>query len=258
MSLLSRATTLACFCILLSASATMAEPVSDQASAPATQTPAGIKPEYAAVFATLTERFPEYPVDKIIPSPIAGLLEVDSGHHVFYVDPSGKYVLNGHVFDLVAREDITKARMEDLSRVDPKELPIADAFDIVRGNGKRQVYIFSDPDCPYCRKLEQQIPSVSDVTIHVFLYPLTSLHPNAYDHALGVWCSKDRQKSWSNEMLKGVDPAAAKCDNPLERNLALGEKLGVNATPTMVFADGRMHAGVVSATEFERLLNGSN
>jgi thiol:disulfide interchange protein DsbC len=90
------------------------------------------------------------------------------------------------------------------------------------------------------------------------LYPLTSIHPHAYEHALGVWCAKDREKAWSDKMLKGIDPPAAKCANPIDRNLALGDKLHIEGTPTVIFADGRIHEGTLAADELERLLAGGS
>lgn len=214
-----------------------------------------IPPQYAELAKKLGKQFPEYPVDSIRESGVDGIVEVLLGGRRFiYSDLAGKHIFNGHLFTLDPQEDMTAQRLAEIERIDVKQFPLADAFDVVHGNGKREVYVFSDPDCPFCKKLEEQLPQVKDVTIHIFLFPLTSVHPHAYEHALGVWCSKDRQKTWSDKMLKGVDPAGAKCDNPIDRNLALGQKLHVDGTPTLVFADGRMHAGTVTAEELEHLL----
>ena len=186
-----------------------------------------------------------------------GILEVlMEGNRIVYTDVSGKHLFNGHLFDIDAHEDLTERRIEALTRIDVKQLPLADSFDVVHGDGKRQLYLFEDPDCPYCKKFEEELPKIKDVTLHVFLYPLTSIHPHAYEHAQGVWCSKDRQKTWADKMLKGIDPPTAKCANPIDRNLALGEKLHIDGTPTIVFADGRVRAGSMSAEDLEQLLGG--
>jgi thiol:disulfide interchange protein DsbC len=222
------------------------------------QTPASSIPsQYAELAKKLEKQFPGYSVDSIRESGVEGILEVVlGGRRLIYSDLAGKHIFNGHLFNLDPYEDVTARRIAEVTRVDLKQLPLADAFDVVHGGGKREVYMFSDPDCPFCKKLEAELPKVDDVTIHVFLYPLTSIHPHAYEHALGIWCAKDRQKAWSDKMLKDMDPAGAKCANPIDRNLALGGKLRVDGTPTLIFADGRMHAGAVSAQEFERLLAG--
>jgi thiol:disulfide interchange protein DsbC len=221
------------------------------------QSPA-IPPQYADLAKKLEKQFPGYPIDSIRESGVDGIVEVLLGGRRFiYSDLAGKHIFNGHLFTLDPQQDMTALRLAEIQRVDVKQFSLADAFDVVHGNGKRELYLFSDPDCPYCRKLEEQLPQVHDVTIHLFLFPLTAVHPQAYQHALAVWCSKDRQKAWSEKMIKGVEPAGAACDNPIDRNLALGRKLHFEATPTLVFADGRVHEGTVSADELERLLSGA-
>jgi thiol:disulfide interchange protein DsbC len=216
-----------------------------------------IAPQYADLARKLAKTLPEYTIERIAPSGVDGILEVlMEGNRIVYTDNSGKHLFNGHLFDIDAHEDLTERRIETLTRLDVKQFPLADAFDVVHGDGKRQLYVFEDPDCPYCKKFEEQLPKINNVTLHIFLYPLTSIHPHAYEHAQSVWCSKDRQKSWADKMLKGIDPPAAKCANPLDRNLALGEKLHIDGTPTIVFADGRVRAGTMSAEDLEHLLGG--
>ena len=216
-----------------------------------------IAPQYAELARRLAKTLPEYTIERIPPSGVDGILEVlMEGNRIVYTDASGKHLFNGHLFDVDAHEDLTERRLEALTRIDVKQLPLADAFDVVHGDGKRQLYLFEDPDCPYCKKFEEQLPKINDVTLHIFLYPLTTIHPHAYEHAQSVWCSKDRQKTWTDKMLKGIDPPAAKCVNPLDRNLALGEKLHIDGTPTIVFADGRVRAGTMSAEDLEHLLGG--
>lgn len=236
------------------AAAGSAPPAAAAASPAAAPT---IAPQYAELARKLSKALPEYTIEHISPSGVDGILEVlMEGNRIIYTDTSGKHLFNGHLFDVDAHEDLTERRIEALTRIDVKQLPLADAFDVVHGDGKRQLYLFEDPDCPYCKKFEEQLPKINDVTLHVFLFPLTTIHPHAYEHALGVWCSKDRQKAWADKMLRGIDPPAAKCANPIDRNLALGEKLHVEGTPTIVFADGRVRAGMMSAEELEHLLGG--
>ena len=229
-----------------------------QPPAAAPPSAATIAPQYAELARKLSKSLPEYRIVRISPSSVDGILEVlMEDNRIVYSDTSGKHVFNGHLFDLDTHEDLTERRIEALTRIDVKQLPLADAFDVVRGNGKRQLYLFEDPDCPYCKKFEEQLPKINDVTMHIYLFPLVSLHPHAYEHALGVWCAGDRQKAWADKMLKGIDPpAVAKCANPIDRNLALGDKIHIEGTPTIVFADGRVRAGMMSAEDLERMLGG--
>ena len=219
---------------------------------------ATIAPQYAELARKLAKTLPEYTIVRISPSGVEGILEVlMEDNRIVYTDSSGKHLFNGHLFDVDAHEDLTERRIEALTRIDVKQFPLADAFDIVHGDGKRQLYLFEDPDCPYCKKFEEQLPKINNVTLHIFLFPLTTIHPHAYEHALGVWCAKDRQKAWTDKMMKGIDPpAVAKCANPIDRNLALGEKIHIDGTPTIVFADGRVRSGMMSAEDLERMLGG--
>jgi thiol:disulfide interchange protein DsbC len=241
----------------LSAHAADGPPAGASGQAPQPKAAPSIAPQYADLAKKLAKNLPEYAILRISPSSVDGILEVFlEGNRIVYSDAAGRHIFNGHLFDLDSHEDLTERRLESLTRVDTKQFPLADAFDVVHGNGKREVFLFEDPDCPFCKKFEEELPKVNDVTFHIFLFPLTSIHPHAYEHALGIWCAKDRQKAWSDKMLKGIDPPSAKCPNPIDRNVALGDKLHVEGTPTMIFADGRVHGGTVSADEFEHLLAG--
>jgi thiol:disulfide interchange protein DsbC len=227
--------------------------------APAGAAAASIPAEYAELAKKLAKALPDVQVQSVRPSGVDGIVEVMLvGNRIVYADLAGKHLFNGHLLELDTREDLTERRLYEVMRIDTKQLPLVDAFDVKRGSGKRVVYLFEDPDCPFCKKLEEELPKVNDLTLHVFLYPLASIHPHAYEHALGVWCAKDRQKAWSDKMLRGTDPPAAKCDNPLDRNLTLGDKLHIEGTPTLIFADGRVHPGTVTAEELERLLAGGS
>jgi thiol:disulfide interchange protein DsbC len=218
-----------------------------------------IPPQYSDLVKKLTKLLGGAEVQSVRPSGVEGVVEVLlSGNRIIYCDLAAKHLFNGHLFELETQKDLTEQRLFEVTRIDPKELPLGDAFDVKLGNGQRELYLFEDPDCPFCKKFEEQLPKVTDVTLHIFLYPLTSIHPHAYEHALGVWCAKDRQKAWSDKMLKGIDPPGAHCDNPIDRNIALGDKLHIDGTPTMIFADGRIHAGTLAADELERLLAGGS
>jgi thiol:disulfide interchange protein DsbC len=205
--------------------------------------------------ARLAQTVPELRIDDIRATPIPHLYAVISRRAtVLYVDETGQYVLNGHLFEAQSHDDLTAVLLADVSRIDPKILPLEDSFTEVRGNGTRQMYVFSDPDCPYCKKFEQELPEISDVTIHVFLYPIVSLHPNAHKNAEGVWCSVDRARAWQDKLLNDKAPAETNCPNPVDRNVALGEKLGITGTPTIILDNGTVIAGAVPAQKLQTLL----
>jgi hypothetical protein len=124
----------------------------------------------------------------------------------------------------------------------------------VRGNGARVLAIFSDPDCPYCQKLETDLRALTNVTIYTFLMPLVSLHPAAHSKAVSVWCAKDRTAAWHATMWRGEAVPQADCPHPVDRNVALGERLGINGTPTLIASDGRMLPGAASKEQIEAWL----
>ncbi|CAG2330966.1 thiol:disulfide interchange protein DsbC precursor [Burkholderia sola] len=129
------------------------------------------------------------------------------------------------------------------------------AIKTVRGNGKRTLYVFSDPDCSHCKRLERTLERIDNVTIHTFLYPLEGLHPQAAVHARGVWCANDRNAAWKAWMIDNAQPAAGTCAAPLAQIRSLGLALGLRGTPTLFNANGRMMSGAVSAPAIETLLN---
>lgn len=222
---------------------------------PATSTPAQASSATEDVKTRLQQNVPGLKISSVRPSPIPGLYAVIVGKDVLYTDETGTYVLNGSLFEAKTRVDLTKVMQAELSRIDPSQLPLADSFAVVHGKGTRQLYVFSDPDCPYCQRLETEFPQLDDVTIHVFLYPLTSLHPHAFTNAVGVWCSSDRIQAWEDKMLRNKLPAEGQCDNPVQRNVALGTKLGIEGTPTMVFQDGSVVAGAIPVEELKMFLD---
>ena len=233
-------------------------PAAASAAAPAAKA-SDIPPQYSDLVKKLTKLLRDTQIQSVRPSGVEGVVEVLlAGNRIVYCDLAATHLFNGHLFELDTQKDLTEQRISEVTRIDPKELPLGDAFDVKHGNGKRELYLFEDPDCPFCKKFEEQLPEVTDVTMHIFLYPLTSIHPNAFVHARNIWCAKDRQKAWSDKMLKDINPPTAECANPLDRNIALGNKLHIDGTPSVIFADGRIHEGMLEADEVERLLAGAN
>lgn len=206
----------------------------------------------------LKELYPGTQVTNVAPSALPGLFEIVMGRNIAYTDASGRYFLFGHLFDMPAQRDLTAERKDQLQRIDFGALPLVDAIKTVRGSGSRVLAVFSDPDCPYCKRLEPELAKVNDVTIYTFLMPLTQLHPNARANAIAVWCATDRAKAWSAFMLNGQISKSRGCENPVDRNVALGENLQINGTPTLIASDGRVMPGAASAAQIEAwLANGT-
>jgi thiol:disulfide interchange protein DsbC len=208
---------------------------------------------------TLGERlqalYPSTRFGAIHPTVWPGVFEVAMGANLAYVDATGRYFLFGHLYDMSQQRDLTAQRKDAMARIDFGSLPLADALTEVRGNGTRTLAIFSDPDCPYCRRLEAELRGLDDVTIHTFLMPLASLHPAARGKAVSVWCATDRLATWQALMLRDALPPQADCPHPVDRSVVLGEQLGINGTPTLIAGDGRVLAGAASRDQIEAWLS---
>ena len=183
-----------------------------------------------------------------------GLYEVLIGGQIYYVDSDVSFVLAGRMFDPRTREDLTQKRLDTALKVDFKSLPLDRAVKTVRGDGSRVLVTFEDPNCGYCKRLWQNMADLKNVTIYTFLYPILS--PDSMEKSKAIWCSKDRAASWDEHMVqnKTSAPAAADCKTPLEQNVALGKELGINGTPTIVFADGSRSAGAMPVPAIEQRL----
>ena len=203
---------------------------------------------------TLAERIPQLDkIDEIRPTPMQGLYEVRIGTDVFYTDAKGNYVIQGELIDTKARRNLTEDRINKLTAVDFSELPLKDAFTIVRGDGKRKVAVFEDPNCGYCKRFERDLQNVDNITVYLFLYPILS--PDSAEKSRNVWCAKDRVAAWQDMMVREKVPAAASCDTAaIQRNLAFGRKHKITGTPTLIFANGARVPGAISAQEVEKRL----
>ena len=205
---------------------------------------------------TLESRFPDQQILGIRESPVPGIYEVFTGASVFHTDATASYIFAGSLIDTRTREDLNAGRVDELNAIDFQALPFDQAIKVVKGNGSRKLAVFTDPDCPYCRRLEQELQSVSDATIYTFLYPLERLHPQAPARARAIWCAENPVEAWNQWMLEKKDPPAATCkDDPIDELQALGSRLYIRATPTIYLANGRRLSGVLQAAQIEQLLN---
>jgi len=208
----------------------------------------------AAIRKNLTERIPQLPkIDEISKTPMAGLFELRVGTDIYYTDAQGNYLIQGNLIDTKNRRNLTEERVNRLTAIQFDALPLKDAFTIVRGNGKRQLAVFEDPNCGYCKRFERDLQKINNVTIHLFLYPI--LGADSGEKSKAIWCAKDKAKAWQDWMVRDVPPPAASCDAAvLARNVELGRKFKITGTPTLVFADGSRVPGAVGADEVEKRL----
>jgi thiol:disulfide interchange protein DsbC len=195
-------------------------------------------------------------IDEINKTPMPGLLEVRVGSEIYYTDPDGNFLIHGSLIDTRAQKNLTEERVEKLMAIDFDSLPFKDAFTIVRGNGKRKVAVFQDPNCPYCKRFERDLQKVDNVTVYMFLYPI--LGPDSTEKAKQIWCMRDKGKVWQDWMVNNQPipgPGPANCDTAaLARNTEFGKKHKITGTPTLFFTDGSRVPGAIPAAEVEKLL----
>ncbi len=211
-----------------------------------------------AIRKVLQVKFPESNSLAVTKIPSGNLYEVVAdGEFIFYTDDKVNFIFHGNLFDGKTQRNLTEARTRDLQKAQFDKLPLESAIKVVKGNGKRVVAVFSDVDCPYCRRLEEELAKITDITVYTFLYPIDSLHPDAARKSRAVWCAPDRVKAWEDLINKKIEPKnPGTCDNPVARNIELGVRLGVRGTPALFFADGRRVPGLASAEQLEKYLNG--
>ena len=186
-------------------------------------------------------------VDSVEKTGYGGLYEVRLGDTLVYTDEKVNFLLVGNLIDAKTRENITEARKEKLSQVKFNDLPLDSAVKIVRGNGKNVFAVFADPNCSFCKRFERDLATLQDVTVYTFLYPILD-GGNGGDSmrkSKAIWCSKDRARAWQDRMLKNTAPImASNCDTAvLQRNLDLGQKLGITGTPTSFAVTGQRVVG---------------
>lgn len=203
---------------------------------------------------SLQSRFPDIPLGQITQTTYSGLYEVVIDNQLMYTDEKGDYLFNGSIIDTKSRRNLSEERSRKLFAIDFKTLPLELAVKRVKGNGKRKMAYFTDPNCSYCKKLEHELKNVTDVTLYIFLYPVFD---GSDEIARNVYCAKDPVQSWSTWMVDGKKPVKANCDAPIDPVKALGRKLHVNGTPNLVFADGLQIPGYMPSAELEKRLNES-
>ena len=201
-------------------------------------------------------KFPNATVESVTRTPFAGIYEVVFNGQIAYTDEKLNFVLFGSLVDVRsgAERNLTRERSAQLASQTLRKSS-DNAIKRVRGNGKRVLYTFEDPNCGFCRELQKELMKLTDVTVYTFLWPILS--PDSVEKSRAVWCSKDRAKAWDDLMSRGIGPQnSAKCDVPFEKNHELAQRFGIRGTPAVFLADGRqVGSGYVPASELDQALN---
>jgi thiol:disulfide interchange protein DsbC len=210
-------------------------------------------PEAAAVRKSLEQKFPGAQISHVAKTGYLGLYEVMLDDNLVYTDAKAAYIFVGSMYDTGTKQNLTEARSRKLNRVAVDKLPYELAFKRIKGDGSRKLVIFSDADCPFCHRLESEIKGLDNVTIYTFLFPIDQLHPDAARKSKQIWCSPDKARAWDDFFASGKVPDnAGDCGDPVAKTQALGNSLKINATPTLVFADGTLIPGALPLPQIEK------
>jgi len=201
--------------------------------------------------------YPKFKVESVSKTPYPGLYEVFMAGQIIYTDEKMSFLIaEGRLVDPKSKKDLTAERIDELTKIDFAKLPLDQAIKVVKGNGSRKLVVFSDVDCPYCKRLEQnELSNITDVTVYTFLYPIAQLHPDAAAKSKSIWCASNRVKAWDDWIMRNQLPKnAVNCDVPLEKVGDLAKSLDITSTPTLIFADGKRMLGAQPYKEIERAL----
>lgn len=197
-------------------------------------------------------------LESVQKAPFGELYEIvvrtPDGPAIYYADGGATVIIAGRVFDVKSGRDLTEERQRKLSAVKWESLPLQWAITTVRGTGRRKIAVLSDPNCGYCKRFEEDLSKLDDITVHILPYAV--LGPASVRQAKAVWCSKERAKAWNDLMFRRIEPRPERdCDTPVEKLVQFGRSIGAGATPTWFLESGERFSGALPLEETRRLLD---
>lgn len=204
----------------------------------------------------LRDRLSDFPqIDEILKTPVPGIFEVRiNNSQIVYVDEKANFLFEGILLNTQNKENLTATRIAKITAIEFKDLPFKDSFVIKKGTGKRKFAVFVDPNCGYCKQFEQDIQKMTDISMHVFLYPV--LGADSGEKSSRIWCSKDKVASYEAYMNSRKPSDSAKCNtDSIDRNIIFGKKYNITGTPTIIFANGERVPGAMGVKKLEERLS---
>jgi len=195
----------------------------------------------------------EFKIVDVKEAPLEGfwevVTEIGEERRIIYIHKNLRFIFHGQILDRQTKRNLTLDRLRDFRRVKTSSLPIENA--IPMGEGKRKLYVFTDPQCHFCFQLHEELKQIKDLQAFLFLYPLTRA---SYEKAKSIWCSQDKVKALE-ETYQGKELGSPSCDtSPIDKNMAFGKRLLIESTPTLFFENGKVMEGYPSSNTLENLL----
>ncbi|HRE16828.1 MAG TPA: DsbC family protein [Rhodocyclaceae bacterium] len=193
-------------------------------------------------------------VESVTKSGYLNLYEIYLDGQILYTDEKVTAVFSGNLIDARTMKNVTAERIAKFTAIKFSDLPLDRAFKQVRGDGKRVLATFEDPNCGYCKRLAKELSKLENVTIYTFLLPILS--EDSFKKSKVIWCASDRAKAWNDWMVDGKAPEGKDdCDtSAITKNVEFGRKLKINGTPTLFFADGERVPGALPLDKIEQKL----
>ncbi len=199
---------------------------------------------------------PNAKIDAVRPSAVPNLMEVTLGGQVIYVTSDGAHLIQGMLFDIEKRTDLTEMRKADLRRGLLAKAPSSQRIVFKpKGEVKHTVAVYTDIDCGFCRELHKHMEEYNErgIQVEYLMFPRSGPGTDSFRKAVASWCAKDQQAALT-KAKNGVDPGNATCVNPIEAQWQLGQQMGVTGTPTIIFPDGNVAPGYVTPDQLEQRL----
>ncbi|MEY4210965.1 MAG: hypothetical protein RLZ92_1346 [Pseudomonadota bacterium] len=209
----------------------------------------------AAIKKAIATFMPTEQVDVVKPAEVRGLYEVHAGTNIFYASEDGKYLLQGQLFDVDGKKNITESKLGAVRKAALDKIGEQDMIIFKAPNSKYTVSVFTDIDCGYCRKLHSEIDQylAQGITVRYLFFPRAGKGSESYNKAVAVWCANDRNKALT-AAKKGEAFDSKSCDNPVDKHMQLGEDFGMTGTPMIVTAKGNILPGYVPAVQLAKVL----
>jgi len=214
--------------------------------------------KYTAALQKITS--PNVKVKTVNETPMKGVMEilVDSGRgsEIYYISDDGKFLINGTIFDIENKADLTEKRKSGMRIEMLEQFSDSGTIDFLPEDMKHHVTVFTDIDCGYCRKMHAEMEQYNELGIGIsyLFFPRAGIKSGSYDKAVTVWCSKDQQEAMTQSKA-GVSLDKKICDNPIEDHYTAGVSSGVNGTPAMVLDNGTMMPGYLPPAKLKERLD---